>query len=170
MKHEGEILATARDATRVLREAGPGGVVIGGVAVVLHGHARTTRDVDLLVDSPFGPVADALAVHGYHFDPSRKVFDLRGVPVHLVSPDQVGALREATIEIDDIVTVSLADLIGMKLRSGLADVLRAQDLADVIGLIRHHGLTAAFATRLDKSLRPEFRKLVRAIRREKREH
>lgn len=51
----------------------------------------------------------------------------------------------------------------MKLRSGLASTVRAQDLADVIGLIRARHLTAEFAARLQKDLRPEFRKLVKAV-------
>jgi hypothetical protein len=54
----------------------------------------------------------------------------------------------------------------MKLRSGSTNLLRAQDLADVIGLIRHHRLTNGFARQLDKALRPIFRKLVRLIQRE----
>ena len=65
--------------------------------------------------------------------------------------------------LESITTVSLTDLINMKLRSGTADLLRAVDLADVIGLIRHHRLKTDFAARLDKSLRPEFRKLVKSI-------
>jgi hypothetical protein len=60
-----------------------------------------------------------------------------------------------------------AGLIGIKLRSGATNLLRAQDLADVIGLIRHHRLTAEFARHLDKSLRPTFRKLVRTIHRQR---
>ena len=39
-------------------------------------------------------------------------------------------------------------------------------MADVIGLIRRHRLTAEFARNIDKDLRPEFRKLARAIQRE----
>jgi hypothetical protein len=62
--------------------------------------------------------------------------------------------------------VTLADLIDMKLRSGSTNLLRAQDLADVIGLIRHHRLTSGFARHLDKALRPAFRQLVRMIQRE----
>lgn len=55
----------------------------------------------------------------------------------------------------------------MKLRSGTTNLLRAQDLADVIGLARHHRLTGEFAARLDKSLRPAFRKIARALRDER---
>lgn len=55
----------------------------------------------------------------------------------------------------------------MKLRSGLESVVRAQDIADVIARIRVHKLIATFAAKLDRSLRPEFRKLVTAVRRER---
>jgi hypothetical protein len=50
--------------------------------------------------------------------------------------------------------------------SRMRNMLRAQDLADVIGLIRHNGLTSEYAKNLDKSLRPTFRKLVKAIQQE----
>jgi len=68
--------------------------------------------------------------------------------------------------VSEITTVMLIDLISMKLRSGSKNLLRAQDLADVIGLTRHHRLTGEFARHLDKTLRPAFRKLVRLIRQE----
>jgi hypothetical protein len=71
-----------------------------------------------------------------------------------------------TVEIEGIATIPLQDLIAMKLRSGTKNLLRAQDLADVIGLIRHHKLTGGFARLLENSLRPTFRTLVRKIERE----
>ncbi|MBM4296757.1 MAG: hypothetical protein FJ143_03355 [Deltaproteobacteria bacterium] len=71
-----------------------------------------------------------------------------------------------TLEIEGITTVTPADLIAMKLRSGSANLLHAQDLADGVGLIRHHRLTGAYARHLEKPLRPAFRKLVRLIARE----
>ena len=55
----------------------------------------------------------------------------------------------------------------MKLSSGSQNILRAQDLADVIGLIRHNRLTGN-SQYLDKSLRPAYRKLVKAIKQEDR--
>ena len=55
----------------------------------------------------------------------------------------------------------------MKLESGSKNVLRAQDLADVIGLIRQNELTSEFARHLDKSLRSAYRKLVKAIQEDK---
>ena len=162
----GKVLDIAREVSRLMRTAGIPGVVIGGIAVVLHGHVRTTKDVDIFLSPPLEPLADLLVHHGFRFDREDKAFIKHGVPVHLVLPEQAGALIAAPIEIDGVLTAPLVDLIEMKLRTGSTDLLRAQDLADVIGLIRHHRLTSAFARRLEKSLRPAFRQLVRLIRRE----
>jgi len=163
----GTVLDIARDVSRLMRAAGCPGVVIGGVAVVLHGHLRTTKDVDIFLNPPLKPLADLLTNNGFSFDRAGRAFVKQGVPVHLVSPEQVGPAPKETVEIEGVTTVALPDLIGMKLRSGSSNLLRAQDLADVIGLIRHHRLTGEFARRLDKTLRAPFRKLVRLIQREK---
>src|SRR6184192_3328155 len=45
----GAILDTAREVSRVLKQHKVRGAIIGGVAVVLHGHIRTTKDVDVYV-------------------------------------------------------------------------------------------------------------------------
>jgi hypothetical protein len=138
------------------------------VAVVLHGHWRSTKDVDLLAVSPLESVAEVLRAHGFRHDPARREFVRyrEGIPVHLVAPEQAGTPARGTVEIEGVVTVALPDLIEMKLRSGTANLLRAQDLADVIGLIRRHRLSGEFARHLDRTLRPTFRKLARAIERE----
>jgi hypothetical protein len=68
--------------------------------------------------------------------------------------------------IDDIMTVSLPDLLNLKLRSGMSKLTRAQDLADVIGLIEDRKLAGGFAAKLYQSLRAEFRKLVSAVKRQ----
>ncbi|MFO0951864.1 MAG: hypothetical protein U0835_12075 [Isosphaeraceae bacterium] len=47
-----------------------------------------------------------------------------------------------------------------------ANLLRAQDLADVIALVRLHRLDGSFTRHLDKTLRPTFRKTARSIERE----
>ena len=163
----GRVLDIAREVSRLMRAAACPGVVIGGIAVVLHGHLRTTKDVDIFLNPPLKPLADLLTNNGFSFDRAQRAFVKQGVPVHLVSPEQVGPAPKDAVDIEGVTTVSLADLIGMKLRSGSANLLRAQDLADVIGLIRHHQLTSEFAQHLDKTLRPAFRKLVRLIQREK---
>ena len=167
LEKRGTVLDTAREISRLMRNAGIPGVVIGGVAVVLHGHVRTTKDVDVFVDPPLQPLANLLTRNGFAFDREQRTFIKHGVPVQLVLPEHVAAPLRGTLEIDGVTTVTLVDLIGMKLRSGSTNLLRAQDLADVIGLIRHHQLTSEFARHLDKTLRSAFRKLVRLIQREK---
>ncbi|MBI5863204.1 MAG: hypothetical protein HZB38_01570 [Planctomycetes bacterium] len=161
---DSKILEVARDASRVLRETRIDGAVIGGVAVVLHGYVRTTIDVDVFVPERAADFAAAITREGFRFDRSRREFVKGDVPIHIVTLDQLGSppLRRKTI--DNVLTVSLGDLITMKLRSGSRSVLRSIDLADVIGLIRAHRLTSTFAGRIDKSVRAEFRTLVRAVR------
>jgi len=100
---------------------------------------------------------------GFAWDEDRKQFTKTGVPVHLVTAAQIPTPPRHTQDIDDIHTVGLADLISIKLRSGTTDPLRAQDLADVIGLIRCHALTAAFTPQIDRDVRAEFRKLAKQI-------
>jgi hypothetical protein len=133
----GAILDTALEVSRVLKTHKIRGAVIGGVAVVLHGHIRTTKDVDLYV--PDADAAyEALTRAGYRYNETAREFDRDGIPVQLVTPDILERPPARSIEIEHITTVNLADLINIKLRSGLSSILRAQDLADVIGLMRHH--------------------------------
>lgn len=108
-------------------------------------------------------VRDTLIAANYTFDAAKKEFVKDNVPVHLVTSEQVRFELGEYIEIDNIRTVSLADLISMKLETGSNDPLRAQDLADVIGLIRQHHLTGEFSPRIKKSVRKEFQKLIKAI-------
>ncbi len=163
LEGRGAILDVAREATELLHRASIECAVIGGVAVVLHGHVRTTVDVDVLVESTDG-AAKAMKEAGFTFHRTRREFRRGGVPLHLVLIEQLRKPPAESVNIDGIRTVGLADLINMKLDLGLRDPLRAQDLADVIGLIRARRLTTTFAGKLDKSLRGEFRKLVRLTR------
>jgi hypothetical protein len=166
MDKRGAILDTAREVSAWLRDSDVKAPVIGGVAVVLHGHWRATRDIDVLAISPLEELADVLQSHGFLLDAARREFIRAGIPIHIVTPEQTGSPIRDLVEIDGVVTVSLPDLITMKLRSGTKNLLRAQDLADVIGLIRCHQLRGDFARQLDRPLRPTFRKLARAIEQE----
>ncbi len=166
LNKRGTLLDIAREVSHLMRASDIPGIVVGGVAVVLHGYVRTTNDIDIFLQPPLEPLADLLTANDFTFDQGKKEFVKNGVPVHLVLPDQVGTLRNEAVEIEGITTVTLVDLINMKLRSGSKNLLRAQDLADVIGLIRHHQLTSSFARHLDKELRPAFRKIIRMIEQE----
>lgn len=166
LDHRSALLDLARDLSRWTRDEGTSAVVIGGIAVVLHGHVRTTRDIDLFVPGPLEAVGRVLEDHGFHLDAARREYTRDGIPVHLVTLEQLREPPRRIVEIEGVTTVSLEDLVGMKLRSGTANLLRAQDLADAIGLIRHHGLTGAFARNLDKSVRPDFRRIIKEMKRE----
>ena len=166
MDNRSSLLDIARELSRLMREGGIAGAVIGGIAVVLHGHVRTTKDIDIFVEGALQPLGDLLIARGFSLDSLKKEFVREGVPVHLVTMDQLKQPPRKTVEIEGITTISLEDLIEIKLRSGSANVLRAQDLADAIGLIRHHRLTGEFARHLDKSLRPTYRRLIKEMKRE----
>jgi hypothetical protein len=162
LKGGSDILRIAREVSRVIAQTDLDAAVIGGVAVVLHGHVRTTLDVDVYADD-LNAMAVALENTGFVYDTSQKQFSKGGVPVHLVSRVQIGNDQRQIEEIDGVRTVSLSDLITMKLRTGTTDMLGAQDMADVIGLIRHNQLTTAFAPQIAVDVRPKFQELAREI-------
>ncbi len=159
----GSILETAREVSLALADLEARTAVVGGVAVVLHGYIRTTVDVDVFVDGPLEEASARVQALGFLQDPTRREFRRQDVPIHFVTTRQVTDPLHALTEIEGVRTVSLEDLIAIKLRSGSANLLRAIDLADVIGLARVHRLSSSFAARLPKDLRPAFRRIVRAI-------
>lgn len=162
LEGRGAILDTAREVSALLRAQKIEGAVIGGIAVVLHGYVRTTVDIDVFTEQS-QRLAAALEAHGFVFEADQRQFVKSGVPVHLVTIDEIKVPPRKLEERNGIRTVSLADLINMKLRTGTTDPLRAKDLADVIGLIEANRLSGDFAPRISGDLRPEFRKLVRAV-------
>jgi hypothetical protein len=91
MEGRGRILETASEISSWFRESGLSVAVIGGIAVVLHGHWRTTRGINLLVSSPIQEVAALLESHGFHLDPTRREFISDGILVHLA--DVIGMIR-----------------------------------------------------------------------------
>ena len=95
---------------------------------------------------------------------ARREFVLGGVPVQLVTEEQTGGPPERTSRISGVRVVSLADLIRFKLHSGLGSVRRAQDIADVVELIKRVPLDKRFAARLAGRQRAAFKKLVDGAR------
>jgi hypothetical protein len=160
----GAVLATAREVTSLTAAAKIDACVIGGVAVVLHGHVRTTKDVDVYCED-LAAVRDVLIEVGWAWNAERREFQLGDVPVQLVDSRVADAPR-AAVELEGVRVASLADLITMKLRSGLRKIVRARDIADVIGLISDRGLRKTFAGRLGADVRDEFRRLVDAVERD----
>lgn len=135
---------------------------VGGIAVFLHGYERTTLDIDVFVDEPERAAA-ALEADGVKWNGRRKQFEIDGVPVHLVTAEETGGPPGRTTVIRGVRVVGLADLVRMKLTSGLSSLRRAQDIADVVGLVRCVPLDKRFAARLPRELRAAFKKLVDAV-------
>ena len=154
--------------------------LVGGVAVCLHGYQRNTADVDILVrPDDLVAVRQSLERADFVWDAENRQFagpyevpvqlliagepagDDRSLGVCLPDPGEPGTATQ----IEGLSVISLAGLIEMKLACGLGNLRRThRDLADVVELIIAHGLGRDFARQLHKSVRKEFRELVRRAR------
>src|SRR5512146_1616649 len=100
LENSGAVLETARKVSRLLTEGGVPGAIIGGIAVFLHGYARTTRDVDVLAPGNLAAFGRLLEQAGAKFDRARKEYVLDGVPVHLVAREMAVPAPGEPVEID----------------------------------------------------------------------
>lgn len=168
------LLQTARECHEFLDAAGIAHVVIGGLAVRLHGYTRESRDVDLLVrsDDKDG-IRKAFESAQYVWMDFRKAFrSLKGVRVdfrcggkdagngEVSLPDPVAVQTREIIS--DLPVLALAHLIETKLACGLnheegGDKKHCKDVAE---LIITNNLSDSYANSLHKSVRAGFRKLV----------
>ncbi|MBI2192376.1 MAG: nucleotidyltransferase family protein [Planctomycetes bacterium] len=145
-------------------------VLVGGMALFLHGYRRFTEDVDILV-TPDGlhKIHQQLEGLGYValFDGSKSLRDTEtGVrieflvsgqfpgdgkpkPVCFPSPQQVGS------EMEGIRCINLRSLVELKLASGMAPG-RRKDLADVQELIKILHVPAEWAQQLNPFVRDLF--------------
>jgi len=137
---------------RALNDAGARYVVVGGVAVVLHGHVRLTTDLDLIIDLEPGEARKVLEVLvGLGLRPrapgnaldladptvrERWMVDVTGrreVDILTESPIPFGELWSRSVQLDLAATTvrvaSIPDLILLKRRVG-----RAIDLSDIESL------------------------------------
>ena len=143
--------------------------VLGGIAVILHGYARTTVDLDFY--TPDRKVTDAqLRAAGASWDAANREHLYNNVRIHTVTPDDAKHEVRNVSVIHGIRVVSLKDLIAIKLRTGLRHVGRAKDIADVQELIRAVPLDKRFAAKLPKDLRESYRAMVDAVRAHERQH
>jgi hypothetical protein len=152
--------------------------VVGGVAVCLHGYRRNTVDLDVLIRPQDADAFRAtMASAGFVWDGDAKEHrSASGVAVQVVmAGEPEGPGQEATFPnpkdascvtvIEGLRVLSLAQLIQAKLACGLGDMRRThKDFADVVELIAIHRLDGSFARQLHKSVRKEFRELVRRAR------
>jgi hypothetical protein len=152
--------------------------IVGGVAVCLHGYQRNTVDLDLLirqVDS--AAVRSVLESEGFQWSAATKEFlSSSGAAIQfLIAGESEGTGQEATFPdpgdskkttlIEGLPVLSLAELIQAKIACGMGNLRRThKDFADVVELIAIHNLDGSFARHLHKSVRKEFRQLVRRAR------
>jgi hypothetical protein len=149
--------------------------IVGGVAVCLHGYRRNTVDLDLLIrPEDSAELRSALEAERFQWFPVEKEFrSASGVAVQFViAGEREGPGQEAMFpspsetkhvtHIEGLPVLSLPQLIQAKLACGLGDMRRThKDFADVVELIAIHRLNGSFARLLHKSVRKEFRELVR---------
>ena len=136
--------AIAAQVCAALNDAGARYLVIGGIACVLHGYARGTSDVDILIErTPDNAqrVLDGLSTVGYGFAREWGVEEILKRPITVIGDDpavdvftvawsvkyEQAVLSALTIDVDGvpIPVISLEDLIETK-RTG-----RLQDAADI---------------------------------------
>lgn len=152
-----QLIALARRVTDAC-----GAPVVGGVAALLHGCGRTTRDIDLY--SPdFRQTHDKLESAGIRWDARRREHVVDGIPVHMVADDSLGGPPGRVSTIKGVKVIGLADLVRGKLTVGLQNVNRAKDIADVVELIQVVPLKKDFAAKLPRSLRTPFKQLVEQV-------
>jgi len=137
-----------RIAHRLASMLGPDGcVVVGALAVAVHGHPRATTDVDLGSRLPLTEARKRLADHGVKatlrrgdvaerdFDGLKGVFD--GIEFDVLPPlvpiDWDNAVDVPLGHGDTLKVVDLATLIHLKLRAG-----GPQDVVDVVMLLQQH--------------------------------
>jgi hypothetical protein len=136
--------------------------VVGGVAVMLHGYGRLTRDIDVYSDD-FRETHTRLEAAGFKWNQSRREHIIDDVPIHMVGDDSLGGPPKRSSTIEGVKVIGLADLIRGKLTVGLAEVNRAKDIADVVELIRIIPLRKDFAGKLPTRLRAPFKELVEQV-------
>lgn len=165
----------ARRCHETLQRAEIPHLIVGGVAVCLHGYRRNTIDVDFLVRSQDSERLKAsIKEADFVWDGETHEFrNSEGVQIQLlISGDRAGTGSQVTLPdpsnekvvalIEGFPVVSLASLIEIKIACGERSVRRThRDFADVVELIAVHKLDGPFAQNLHQSVRATFRKLAK---------
>jgi hypothetical protein len=149
--------------------------IIGAVALNQHGYQRFTQDIDVLMTREgLKRFTEELVGLGYRpaFEGATRKFraTAENVPIEVITSGEYpgdGKPKpvvfpdpdDSSVEIDGIKTITLEKLVELKLASGMTGAGRRRDLADVQDLIRVRGMDAAFADRLDPSVRAMYLEL-----------
>jgi hypothetical protein len=151
--------------------------VAGGMALFAHGLRRFTEDVDIVVDTNgLAKIHRELDGLGYVrlFTQSKNLRDTQsGVRIEFLvtgqypgdgkpKPVSFPEPSSVAVKINDIRYVNLPTLVELKLASGMTNVGRLKDLADVQELIKLLRLPANFAEQLNPYVRDRFIELQSA--------
>lgn len=164
----------ARDLAAALDEVGVPYAIVGALAVNLHGHPRTTIDVDVLLTAEgLRTFKERWLGRGWvdRFPGSKGMRDTRnnvkidvliagqypgdGKPKPVRFPDP----EDVAIAVGDLKTIELPKLIELKLASGMTSPDRPRDFDDVIQLIRSNDLSERFASELNPWVQAKYREL-----------
>jgi len=169
----GEVYESLRRIARRLDDLKIPYVVVGGMAVTLHGYNRFTEDVDLLVNREgLTLLHEKLEGLGYvpPFTGSKHLRDVEnGVKIEfLVTGDYPGDGKpkpisfpepsQVTVVIDGIRCIALHKLVELKLASGSMPG-RRKDLGDVQEIIRNLSLPLDFKNQIHLTVRDMFQEL-----------
>ncbi len=133
--------------------------VVGGVAVLLHGGGRNTRDIDIYSEDLWR-THEVMESAGIMWDSKARAHIIDGVSVRMVDATALGKAPARISKIKGVLVIALADLIRTALSRGLAGLHRALDLSRVIDLIERIPLKKDFASKLPTKLRAPFKRLV----------
>lgn len=116
------VLRRAADISQRLTELGVPHVLIGGLAVGIHGHPRSTKDVDFMVGEEAFERTKPFLIYREEL---KALVGVGETDIMSVPNKYPGLKRELRLE-DDIPVISLRGLVLMKL-----DAFRARDKEDV---------------------------------------
>ena len=169
---------TAAECHQILADAEIPHSVCGGVAVCLHGYQRNTIDLNLIIRKDDAQrVRSILEQAGLVWDSQEAEFrsgsgmvvqflyagERAGSGSEVYLPDPEGDSNIGILE--GLPVLKLSKLIEIKIACGTGNVRRThKDLADVVELIAIRHLNNSFARFLHKSVRKDFRELVRNAR------
>jgi len=177
---QGSLNSALARITVDLKEHGIDYMVIGAVALLVHGYPRLTEDIDLVL-TPEGLEAFHRELIGMGYVPAfpgakkrlRSTTD--GITIEIMTtgeypgdgkpkPVSIPKPSDASTEIDGVQVVTFEKLIELKLASGMTAPHRLKDLADVQELIRIRQLPPEFTERLDPYVRGKFLELYETIK------
>ena len=172
--HRARVQRAAADIAARLEAMGIPYAIAGGIAVTLHGHERTTADVDvLLTEDGLRRFKDRWLGRGWvdRFPGSKNMRDIDndvkvdvliagqfpgdGQPKPVRFPDPA----DVSVSMGELMTVDLATLVELKLASGMTAPDRPRDFDDVIQLIRVNQLPREFAGELNPWVQEKFEEM-----------